>query len=274
MIFSDEPFFHEFHYHSFPTTFAHDYNNSWVLFSLTILSWVFSVVTLTSCDFLIVDSSNYGMFGTYTSNEWFGLFKANVGGSKCYKYSDFIQNSDLPSAHRTARAFGVLANLLLVFAFVGISLVMFVLRDKPTRIIWHATRICYVLALIAVLLTFSFFATPKCDDENCILGIGGIMNVVNGCILVYIVATCWYTPVPDEPVFKCVGNRNNGTPAPVGEAKTAGTEQVGTTITRTIEIKPQGRVTTEVTVHPDGTKATTTTVEENPMEATEKDDEV
>jgi len=240
----------------------------WTIFGLNILSWVFSVVTLSSCEFLIIGA---------TSSR-FGLFKGDTNDDgQCFKYAEV-----LGGAHGAGRAFGVLANLCLVFAFVGISLVIFLLKEKPARIAWLATRILYVCALLWVLLTFSFLASInvcEVDEAECGLGPGGSINVVNVFILIGIVSTGWITPIPPDPVIKsfAISFQGGAPPAHNNETKqenyTTPSSHSNPTaapqVTKTIEITANGRKITEEVTHPDGTKTVTETFEE----ATEGDEE-
>jgi len=185
----------------------------------------------------------------------FGLFSASSFSGTCEKYSSYY---DPVLVHQAGRAFGVLANLCLVFSFIGISLVIFILKDKPARIVWLITRILYVCALFSVLFTFSFLAAVEAP----MLGPAGSINAVNGIFLISIVATCWCTPIPPEPVFKNIGQgeaKNNTPAAPlVASSNTGGVKQ----ITKTIEVTSKGRKITEEIIHPDGIKETTETIEE------------
>ena len=173
------------------------------MFGLTILAWIFSVTTLAVCNFIkweYVGLDSFG-FSTLYSGES-GLFTFNAFG-ECESYGDYDVDAD--GAHKAGKAFGILANLCLVFAFVGIALTIFFLTGKAAKIVWMSTRILYVMALLMVVLTFVFLATGDCNNGSteCSLGGGGVINALNVIVLVAIVSVCWCTPVPSEPVFKC-----------------------------------------------------------------------
>lgn len=183
------------------------------MFGLTILAWVFSVTTLAVCNFIkseFIGVDSFG-FSTVYTGEW-GLFSYNLNG-ECESYSDA---AEIDGAHKAGKAFGILANLFLVFAFVGITLIIFLLTGKAAKIVWTATRILYVMALLMVLLTFSFLATGGCGDDSfeCSVGAGGAINALNVIVMVVIVSVCWCTPVPTEPVFKCCSPAPGTTASP------------------------------------------------------------
>jgi len=226
--------------------------NRWTIFGLTILSWILSVVTLASCTFLVVEDYGEGLFS----------YEMNSDGD-CEKYDP---DAEFNAADQVGRAFGILTNLLLVFAFVGTFLMIFVLKEKAARMVWTASHILFVLALLSLLITVAGVATEICIEEffdvDCTIGAAGICNAINAIVLIGVVSTVFCTSIPDEPVIKCggpprEGNQNNklaeqpSVPAPAAPK-----------ITRTIENTPQGRKITEIVEHPDGTKTVTETFEE------------
>ena len=232
----------------------------WTILGLTILSWILSVVSLASCNFLNVTISGTNV-GT------FGLFSAENSNGNCEKYGD---NFEFVSAHKAGRAFGVIANLLLVLAFVSVSLVIFVLKEKAARMVWTTARILFVLALLSVLFTFSIFAVEECTDGDsvtCEPGGAGGANITNVFVLIGILSTVWCIPIPDEPMINVGRPRESNQNIPV--STTTPTPQV----TKTVEMTPQGRKITEVVVNPDGSKTVTETFEEADDLPTEVDEE-
>jgi len=224
----------------------------WTIFGLTILSWILSVVTLASCNFVVVGSSERG----------FGLFSVEVDGD-CETYGD---GSEFDSAAQAGRAFGVIANLLLVLAFIGTSLVIFLLKENPARLVWMATRIVFVLALLSVLITFSAVSSERCTEASeCKIGGAGVANSINVWVLIGILSTVWCIPIPDEPMIKCGRPQEPSSKTP--------TPHSGPQVTKHIEMTPQGRKITEVVVNPDGSKTVTETFEEADDLPTEVDEE-
>ena len=101
---------------------------------------------------MVVGSSSVGL----------GLFSGETDDG-CETYSDGVEFN---AADQVGRAFGVLTNLLLVFAFVGTFLMIFVLKEKAARMVWTIARILFVLALLSVLITFAGVATELCIDDD------------------------------------------------------------------------------------------------------------
>ena len=231
-------------------------------------------MTLASCTFVTVDLGDLG-FGDSVGS---GLFSGETFSGGCETYDPAVE---LNAAHQVGRAFGILTNLLLVFAFVCTFLMIFVLKEKAARMVWTAARILFVLALLSVLITFAGVATEICiddafDDDNddfdydfdveCSLGAAGIVNAINACVLIGIMSTAFCTPIPDEPVIKCGGPRENNQNIPASPNKMvvqpSAPAAAAPKIAKTIENTPQGRKITEVVEHPDGTKTVTETFEE------------
>lgn len=208
-------------------------------------------MTLAACDFLVIDSNSNGLFTEETSD------------GDCEKYDD---DFDFNSAEQAGRAFGVLANLLIVLAFVGISLVIFLLKEKAARMVWMATRIVYVCALLSVLLTFVSFGSKRCTGANeCKPGNAANAYSVNVFILLGIVLTVWCTPIPDEPMLKFGRPRKHNQDIPASSksrAPNSASVDAAPQITKTIKMTPHGRKTKEVVVHSNGRKTVTETFEE------------
>jgi len=219
-------------------------------------------VTLASCTFVSVSSSSGG------DSQGLGLFSYETFNGGCETYDP---DAEFNAADQVGRAFGILTNLLLVFAFVGTFLMIFVLKEKAARMVWTASRILFVLALLSVLITFAGVATEICIEEffdvDCTIGAAGICNAINAIVLIGVVSTVFCTSIPDEPVIKCGGpprEGNQNTPASPNKLAKQPSVPAPTApkITRTIENTPQGRKITEIVEHPDGTKTVTETFEE------------
>lgn len=224
-----------------------------MLLGLNSLCWILSVVTLASCRYVYYEDSSSAS----------GLFTVLNGDGECQRYSPA---TEFEAGHVAARAFSVIANLCLVAAWVGIALVLFLLPNgKPTRILWLVTRILYVVALISVLLTNTIFGgIDECTDSDstvdCRFGPTASINSINAIFLIVIVSTCWCTPIPPSPVFKCICTATGG-----GEGGGAASvpSAAPTEIVRNIEATPRGRKITEVATFPDGTRRVATRFEES-----------
>ena len=191
------------------------------------MSWIFSVTTLATCSFF-----KY----TYIDID-LGLFQGGYEG-QCESYGS---SSDLQGAHQAGRAFGVLANLCLVFAFVGIALTIFLLHGKAAKMVWISTRIVYVMALLMVLFTFSFLAVDDCSDPSvCELGVGGVINSLNVIVLTVIVSTCWCITVPPAPMFQSCCQSRAAVPVILPVAPTINKLPVDPAINKGMEPIPTG----------------------------------
>jgi hypothetical protein len=225
--------------------------DSWVLVALNSLSWIFSVVTLASCSFID------GGVGLFSIEDYYG---------KCESY----KASDLPSV-QTARAFGILQNLSLVFSMSGLLSVIFCLSDNAARWVWLATKILYCFTLFCTLLVFIAFA--ECEEGyDCKPGAAAIINILNVFLLIGMVSVCWYVPIPSAPIFHCCGGiDDNSRPPPKNQSaipvarpstKEAPSPIGGTVVTRTVQDTRQGRKIIEEVTHPDGSKTITETLEQ------------
>lgn len=125
----------------------------WILWVLTLLCWILSIVSVASCEFFIDERFRENSNGS-------GIFKTENRGN-CVGYtSTFVyQHYQHDPAHRAGKTFGVMATLFLTAALIMYPLVIFVLRDVKAQRVWFATRIMDILALLCVILTFSYLAS-------------------------------------------------------------------------------------------------------------------
>jgi len=174
-----------------------------------------------------------------------GLFKGGFEGGSCVKYGS---GSDLSTALKTARAFGVLLTLGLSFAMI---LVICVVLVYPNKIMWNAYRVLLSFCIVFNLLTFVAFA--ECADVDylftCTVGGASVCAILNSWLLLALSIMSCCVPLPEEPVFKNVSfaNESNNTTT--------------TTIKRTIEETLQGKTITEEVTDTLGNTTTTTTFE-------------
>lgn len=228
--------------------------NRWALLACTVIAWVFSVVTLAHCSFWQLDNNDNG----------FGLFSMKVDGS-CESYDDVFYNFDESSSHKTGKAFGILANLSIATCVFGLAAVtLFLNQNGIGKIVWLVTKILYIVAMICVLITFTF--VKECDDnygdtylsDYCELGAAGILNVMNFWILLGVCIAAWIVPLPN-PVFGRGSSPAQQSKPEVEEEQAP--PQAGATITKTIMETPEGRKIIEEVTNPDGTKTITETME-------------
>lgn len=225
--------------------------NRWALVACTGIAWIFSVVTLANCRFLVNEFTDRGI----------GLFKYETRDS-CESYWD---DADFDTEHSVGRAFGVMANLSIATCLFGIlAQTLFLGTSKFGNIAWLVTKIFYIVALLCVLITFSFVGL--CDNSDiCELGAAGVLNVMNVWILLGVLIAAWVVPPPPNPVFGGGGSGEAQEAKPDVEVAEEVTEdkaaEGGTTIKKTIEETPEGRKITEEVTRPDGTKTITETIE-------------
>lgn len=177
---------------------------SWVIFGLTILTWVLSVTSTAVCDFIALEVSGIDRDG-------YGLFcRTGDYGDIAYELSSSIL--------KVAQAFAVLNCIMLLFCFVGIFLVIFVLREKASRRMWVATRILLCVNLFFCLAVFIFYGTAEVraicfaplsltqvDGVNCTVGPGAVLHAMVILMEIALVALGFKTPIPPSPVINCGG---------------------------------------------------------------------
>lgn len=170
----------------------------WILMGFVVLSWILSVVTLSSCEFYELDHwSSYA--------DGVGLFRAENEIGRCvnYHHGYWEWYTGMDTGARFAKTAAVMANLSLV-ASVGLFLLSLLHPQVGNRgDIWaYASCHTILLALGGVLSTFSFAAsdivTNVCGKgrQACSLGPAGASNVVNLLLLVGVCVTAQFVPPP------------------------------------------------------------------------------
>ena len=221
--------------------------NRFIILGVNLLAWILSVVTLASCDFIVSDEAVFydGNGGLYSIDEFaMGLFRVENENGSCESYPD---GADLPTSLSVSRAFGVITNLLLAFAFICATLMIFLLKDKAARVVWQVARIMYILALLSVIATFAINVDCVIDaseagvssSDVCGTGAAGACNGVNVPIVLALIILSWTTgPVQttSEAAFKPTSTAMGGAPV----------------ISRTIKNTPKGPVTIVKKEYPNG----------------------
>jgi hypothetical protein len=150
--------------------------SSWLFFVLVLVSLTISIVTATSCKFLILTEGSYGLqFGV-------GLFRIQDVENQlvCVAYSDEFKE-ELFDVYIELGRFFVVVNATLTGVAAILWLLWHFLYPK-TRRLWKAIRALLYLLLWACGLTFCMSGFEKCDETfsaNCVVGIGGIAAIVN-----------------------------------------------------------------------------------------------
>lgn len=137
----------------------------WILLGLTILSWIFSVVSIGTCSFVSLPG--------YSDSKGLGLYSLDLNGN-CVRYSNIETFQEHDGGRTAAQAFGTMACVALLAALVGVSASIVLLPTHIAQVVWWLTRILYVCAALCVLLTFSFYGSFVvsyiCDDPDfCVL---------------------------------------------------------------------------------------------------------
>jgi len=117
------------------------WHRRFILLGLTVLGWIFSLVSVAHCSFVQVAGVNVG------------LFKGGYEGGSCVKYGS--AGRDVSTAMQTARAFGVLLTLATSFAMI---LVIVVVLFYPNKIMWNCYRVLLSLSYVFNMFTFVLFA--------------------------------------------------------------------------------------------------------------------
>jgi hypothetical protein len=151
--------------------------------------------------------------------------------------------------------FAVVACLTISAVLIAISLVLFVLPTIHAVRAWWTTRILYCVALLCVLLTFTFYA--ECD--SCDSRAGSVLNGLNVLILIVLIVIAFWIEVPAKPLLGLCGGGPAGMPQ--GTTPSAAAPVVKTT--RTAEVTSEGRkIVRQVVTYPDGRHEETVTMAE------------
>lgn len=235
---------------------ASNNNHRWTIFGLTILAWIFSVVTIAHCSFIVTDGYGEGLF-SYEYN----------GGCEGYESNDWMG-----TPMKTARAFGVLANLAIGFAMVLVVALQLFL-GKFQKPLWIAVRILFSISFVCQSITFVFFAEEICD-YSCNIGAASGIGIVNIFITIALITLSCMIAAPEKPAVDCkncdcgVSDEEAGTESQVQEQPMAG-------VTTKIFVKegPNGERTTTKEVTQENeywTSAKTKLLMENRDRAEEK----
>lgn len=189
-----------------PLTFLSFPCPRWTIFALSILAWVFSIVVTASCDFIssAIEPEVSSLFFVDSFSD--GLFCGKLDEEKLPYKENGVELSD---SHKAAQAFAILNCLALTFCVVGVFLMIFVLREKASRLSWIATRIVFCVALAFSLATFSFYEyyISQCEEAegaiSCSAGPGAIIHAFLVIFQIALLIMAFMTPIPPSPVIKC-----------------------------------------------------------------------
>lgn len=154
------------------------FNDRGILFTLLVVAWSLSVVSVANCTFLEAKSQfRQGHLGLFTYEV--GSTFTNAAGY-CARYDEEYFDIIFSSAAQSARAFGVLAALLSGFVLL-LDLSFELFWEWPVVTMW---RTCVVLLLLSFLfqsLTFLFFLNANCETVgiDCTLGAAGYLSAIS-----------------------------------------------------------------------------------------------
>jgi hypothetical protein len=171
-----------------------------------------------------------------------------------------------------ARLFAVVACLTISAVLITISLVLFVLPTIHAVRAWWSARILYCVALLCVLLTFTFYsACDSCDSSG-----GSALNGLNVLILIGLIVIAFWIEVPEKPLLRLCGVGptaaavTSTAPAAMPHVTTPSAAPVVKT-TRIAEVTSEGRkFIRQVNTYQDGRQEETVTMTEE--EETEEPD--
>jgi hypothetical protein len=135
----------------------------------------------------------------------FGIFQFNLDAPEGHRCVAYPGSTFINAGFRAARAFGVLASLMLGVSMMQVAcLQLFVDYKRDSQ--WLLVKVQIILSIVCELLTFSAFSEDSCSIPNvkCVPGAVGILAIIN--IMLLIVLSwmyCVLTP-PDYPVFEVV----------------------------------------------------------------------
>lgn len=168
-------------------------------YSLLGLAWVFSVCVIADCTFI-----RFGLSDTQFSDLGeVGIFQVNLDAPQGHRCAAFSNSTPVNAGFKAARAFGVLASLMLGVAMMQVAcLQLFV--DYKREFQWLMVKIQIISSLICEILTFSAFSQDDCSDPDikCVPGAVGILAIFN--ILILMVLSwiyCVLSP-PEYPLFE------------------------------------------------------------------------
>jgi hypothetical protein len=159
---------------------------SWMYFVLVLISLMDSILTATSCQFLVMTESYTGLrFGL-------GLFRIqgveqNQGGG-CVAYTDEFKEGLLDVYIQLARFF-VVANATLTFLASTLWIIWHFCYPK-TRSLWKSIRLLLYLSLWACGLTLFMYGFEQCNafGANCVPGSGSFVVISNVILLILLSA--------------------------------------------------------------------------------------
>jgi len=184
------------------------YHNRCALFVLTVLAWMFSIVAVTHCTFLLYSTSGGLLPGQVTQQkQGWGLWTEAVYDPDsgelrgCLKYNDTQVWSGM---QLKAKYLGAIVAAFLSLVFVVVS-AMFLFVGSPSwqKCLLLIVRIFLPLAFILSGFMFGFFTNANCNapDAKCVPGPAGIVASINCAVIFVLCVLAYLVTIPPHPYF-------------------------------------------------------------------------
>ena len=155
----------------------------------TLVAMVFSILTVSHCNFVTTEDHVLGLFSAAQYDE-----DGNLLG--CVTIFDDDVNID--ALYKTARAFGIIAAMLVSAAFL---LLLLSFTFCPSQRLWINVRLLLTAGSISSVVMLSVLGSSYCSRADCRLSGVGILNIFNVFLLASISATMHIVKAPDSPVL-------------------------------------------------------------------------
>ncbi len=207
------------------------------------LAWVFSVCVIADCTFLRI-GLNDTKFSDFLDEV--GIFQVNLDAPEGHRCAAFSNTTPVSSGFKAARAFGVLASLMLGVAMMQVAcLLLFVDYKRDCQ--WLMVKIQIISSFICELLTFSAFSQDDCSIPNikCVPGAVGILAILNVLILMVLSWMYCVLSAPEYPLFEITRRAppppRSAPPPTLEEVQIATGEAVEVNIPKDTTAASQGR---------------------------------
>ena len=216
--------------------------------SVTFVAWIFSVVAVSSCEFMVRPYKSNSDYDFYV-----GLFGIKGPDNDCESWSDW-NNVKEDSAIDAGRAFGVITSLfgsiVMVVMFVGFFIAY-------PLVVWKVVMIVLYVLCVFQIITLSALGTDLCTSSNsyyedCVPAAGGACTIV--ATFLWLASAILVTKMPvstNTTIIKCCkGNTCCG----------SSLDQTSKPIESPVPTQGRTKTVIEEVITPDGTKTITTTV--------------
>lgn len=158
------------------------------------LAWMFSTLSLTNCNFMLVGNSNDERLGLLSRS-----YVDEQGGERlgCVKYSSSDHVVD--SLFKAGRVFGVMTVLCASLVVSLMSAVLLWKSEPKTRfLLWNIAHLGLVAATVFQVLSFIALGSNRCIG-GCTLKGAGVLAVFNIGLLSLLSTGLFFLPLPPTP---------------------------------------------------------------------------